>query len=80
MESLAVSEDETARLHGVVKFFDDAKGFGFVRRDDGDKDVFVHISDLRDSGVKDLGDGDKVSFTVVDGRKGLKAVEIRVEP
>lgn len=71
---------EDGRVHGVVKFFDEAKGFGFVRRDDGDKDVFLHISDLRESNVKDLGAGDKVSFVVTDGRKGLKAIEVRVEP
>ena len=65
---------------GTVKFFNHAKGFGFITPDDGTKDVFVHISAVQDSGLQDLADGQKVSFeTEPDKRgKGPKAVNLTV--
>lgn len=65
---------------GTVKFFNHAKGFGFITPDDGTKDVFVHISAVQASGLQDLADGQKVSFdTEPDKRgKGPKAVNLTV--
>ncbi|NQY28240.1 MAG: cold-shock protein [Flavobacteriaceae bacterium] len=60
--------------NGTVKFFNDAKGFGFITPDDGSKDVFVHVSGLTD----EIREGDKVSFEVEEGQKGLSAVNVAV--
>ena len=60
---------------GIVKFFNTAKGFGFIQPDDGGKDVFVHISALERAGMHSLGEGQKVSFdTETDRRSGKIAV------
>jgi CspA family cold shock protein len=58
---------------GTVKFFNDAKGFGFITPDDGGKDVFVHKSGL----VHQIDEGDKVSFEIEEGKKGLNAVDVK---
>ncbi len=65
---------------GVVKFFNAAKGFGFIAPDDGGPDIFVHISALHDSGIEDLSEGDAVSFEVEQDRRSgkLAAVALRV--
>lgn len=63
---------------GVVKNFNDAKGFGFIASDDGGKDVFVHFSQIQGSGFKSLAEGQRVEFTVTEGPKGLQASDIRV--
>lgn len=60
--------------NGTVKFFNEAKGFGFISPDDGSKDIFVHVSGLKD----DLREGDKVSYEVEEGKKGLNAVNVSV--
>ncbi|MEW6116567.1 MAG: cold-shock protein [Nitrospirota bacterium] len=60
---------------GTVKWFNEAKGFGFITRDDG-SDVFVHYSSIQSNGFKTLAEGDKVSFDVEQGPKGLKAVNV----
>jgi CspA family cold shock protein len=60
---------------GTVKFFNAAKGFGFITPDEGGKDVFVHINDLR--GVE-IREGSKVEFDVVQGKKGPQASGVRV--
>lgn len=59
---------------GTVKFFNNAKGFGFITPDDGSKDVFVHKNDLEE----DITEGDKVSYDVAEGQKGLNAVDVKV--
>ena len=58
------------RIAGTVKFFNVAKGFGFIAPDDGSKDVFVHASALEAAGIRSLGEGDKVTFIVEDDRRG----------
>ena len=60
------------RETGTVKWFNDAKGFGFIERE-GQADVFVHHSAITGEGFKSLSDGQKVEFTVVQGEKGLAA-------
>ena len=62
-----------AIIKGKVKFFNAAKGFGFINRDDGGKDVFIHFSGIAMDGYKELMEGDKVEFTVVEGAKGPQA-------
>jgi len=57
---------------GTVKWFNDAKGFGFIEQENGN-DVFVHFSAISGQGFKSLSDGDAVSFEVVDSPKGPKA-------
>jgi cold shock protein len=57
--------------NGTVKWFESAKGYGFIRPDDGGKDVSVHVSDLARSGMRDLIAGQKVSFDIeIDSRSG----------
>lgn len=64
------------RLTGTVKWFDARKGYGFITRDDGEKDVFVHHSAIREAGFRQLQDGDRVEFSVEEDRRGPKAVDV----
>ena len=63
-------------MTGTVKWFNDSKGFGFLTRDDGEKDVFVHHSAIQGSGFKSLAEGQKVEFDVVQGQKGPAAENV----
>ncbi|MBF0181013.1 MAG: cold shock domain-containing protein [Magnetococcales bacterium] len=69
-----MSERET----GKVKWFNDSKGFGFVERDQGKGDAFVHHSAIVMEGFKSLTEGQRVEFTVTKGEKGPKAENVRV--
>jgi CspA family cold shock protein len=60
---------------GSVKWFNDAKGFGFIEQEDG-PDVFVHFSAIAGDGFKSLAEGDKVEFEIVDGDKGPQAANV----
>ena len=62
---------------GKIKWFNDAKGFGFVTPDDGSKDVFVHFSSIQGEGFKSLAEGDRVEFEVQPSDKGPKAANVR---
>jgi CspA family cold shock protein len=62
---------------GKIKWFNDAKGFGFVTPDDGSKDVFVHFSSIQGEGFKSLAEGDKIEFEVQESDKGPKAANVR---
>ena len=64
-----------ARIKGTVKWFNDAKGFGFITREGG-PDVFVHFSAISAGGHKSLVEGDAVEFEVVDGQKGPQAANV----
>ena len=61
---------------GTVKWFDNAKGYGFVSRENGGKDVFVHHSAIEGTGFKSLDEGQKVQFEVTQGPKGDQAVNV----
>ena len=65
------------RTTGTVKWFNDAKGFGFITPEDGQKDCFVHHSAIQAQGFKSLAEGDKVEFEVTKGPKGLQASNVR---
>ncbi len=63
---------------GTVKWFNDAKGFGFITPQDGSKDLFVHHSAIQGSGFKSLSEGQQVQFEVEQGQKGPSAVKVQV--
>ncbi|MBU4233690.1 MAG: cold-shock protein [Proteobacteria bacterium] len=67
---------QTFRERGAVKWFNEAKGFGFITRE-GEPDVFVHHSAIQGNGFKTLAEGQRVEFEVVQGQKGLQAKEVR---
>ena len=58
------------KLQGKVKWFNPSKGFGFIERDDKEKDVFVHISEVKESGISKLYDNDRVEFELAQDEKG----------
>jgi cold shock protein len=64
-----------ARLTGTVKWFNDAKGYGFISREGG-PDVFVHFSAIQGNGFKSLAEGDRVEFEIVQGQKGPQAADV----
>jgi CspA family cold shock protein len=66
------------RETGIVKWFNEQKGFGFITRDSGGKDVFVHHSALQSDGWA-LEEGDKVEYAVEEGDKGLKAAQVQIQ-
>jgi cold shock protein len=65
-----------AKETGVVKWFNDSKGYGFISRDSGDGDIFVHHSGIVGDGFKSLSEGDKVEFTAGQGQKGPAATDV----
>jgi CspA family cold shock protein len=62
---------------GIVKWFSNSKGYGFISPDEGGEDVFAHFSAIEMEGYKSLNEGQKVEFDITDGPKGLQASNIR---
>lgn len=74
-KNTALMED---REQGTVKWFNSDKGYGFIERDNGEKDVFVHYSEVNRDGYKSLDEGQRVEFTVTQGEKGLQAQSVDI--
>ncbi len=66
------------RETGTVKWFDNAKGYGFIARATGQEDVFVHFRQIMGEGYRTLQEGQQVQFSVVQGQKGLQAEQVAV--
>lgn len=66
------------REQGTVKWFSAEKGYGFIQRDNGDKDVFVHYSEVNKEGYKSLDEGQRVEFAVTRGNKGFQAQSVEL--
>ena len=64
-------------INGKVKWFNGTKGFGFIAREDNEKDVFVHISAVRTAGMKDLDEGQVMTFEIEEGPKGPNAINLQ---
>ena len=64
-------------MNGKVKWFNGQKGYGFIEREDKEKDVFIHVSALRDAGIKGLEDGEALTFDIEEGPKGPSAVNLQ---
>ena len=64
-------------LTGKVKWFNGKKGYGFIERDDSEKDVFVHASAVKQAGLRYLNEGEKISFDLEDGPKGPNATNLK---
>jgi cold shock protein len=65
-----------ARVTGTVKWFNDAKGFGFITPENGDKDCFVHHTAIQADGFRSLAEGERVEFDIVQGQKGPAAEKV----
>jgi cold shock protein len=78
-ESQFNHREEERMPEGVVKWFNEKKGFGFIKKEDG-QDVFVHYSAIKGQGFKSLGEGDRVRFEVQQGAKGPAAADVEKLP
>ena len=64
------------RITGTVRWFNNSKGYGFLGRDDGGPDVFIHFTAIQTDGYKSLREGETVSYTIIQGEKGLQADKV----
>jgi CspA family cold shock protein len=76
----AVADEVVGSLSGVLKWFNPEKGYGFIEVPQRDGDIFLHVKELRKSGIVALNDGASVDFTAMKGKKGLYATDIKVLP
>jgi len=74
-ECLKTALGDTIMAQGTVKWFNDAKGFGFIEQENG-PDVFVHFSEIQGTGFKSLAEGDSVNFDVTQGQKGPQSSNV----
>ena len=65
--------------YGMVKWFDSRKGFGFIEKEDGSGDVFVHFTDLAGEGYRTLREGERVKFEIAESPKGAKAINVELD-
>jgi CspA family cold shock protein len=72
-----ISKGFIVMAEGIVKWFNDSKGFGFITPDDGGDDLFAHFSAIVEEGYKSLKEGERVSFEVTEGEKGKQASNIQ---
>jgi CspA family cold shock protein len=72
-----LGKEDVVMTNGIVKWFNDQKGYGFIEQEDG-PDVFVHHSAIDASGFRSLNEGDRVSFDIEQGQKGLSAANVKV--
>ena len=72
-----LEEKKFLRLNGKVKWFSEAKGYGFIEREDKEKDIFVHFSSVRDAGLKYLKEGEQLTFEVANTDKGSSAINLQ---
>ena len=70
-------EQKEKRLNGTVKWFNGAKGYGFIKRDDEEKDIFVHFSAVKNAGLKYLREGEQLTFEVEYSDKGPSAINLQ---
>jgi len=70
----------STQITGTLKWYDAAKGYGFIKRTDGERDVFLHVKELRKSGIIALNDGANLQFQCTDGNKGPYATGIKILP
>ena len=75
-EDLSIQRRE--RHRGKVRWFNENGGYGFIRRDGGGKDVYVHYSQIEGEGFRTLSEGDTVEYGITEGPKGLHAVGVRI--
>ena len=74
------SKEEGKRLNGKVKWFNGARGYGFIEREDKEKDIFVHFSAVKKSDLKYLKEGDELTFEIENSDKGPSAINLQKEP
>ena len=75
--ALQFNKKVSMSIKGKVKWFNGTKGYGFIEREDKEKDVFVHMSAVKDSGVGYLDEGDSLTFEIEEGKKGPSAVNLK---
>jgi CspA family cold shock protein len=71
-----MSEDNTVRNMGIVKWFNDSRGYGFISCETKSEDIFVHYRNIQSEGYRSLNEGQEVEFSLAEGDKGLQAEEV----
>ncbi len=74
-----MSAQSIDRENGIVKWFNNVRGYGFINRNESSEDIFVHYRNIKGDGYRSLKEGQKVLFSLVEGEKGLHAEEVEIE-